>query len=77
MLLRSTDGRREVRLANWLRSNPRNYSGSEVFYGQDAEKDDDDIKKLGERRFGQRQLFSEVQDEFHVSLVRGKVQQAN
>ena len=44
VLLRSVDKRREVRLAGWLRSNPRNYSGSEVFHKQDAEEDDDDIK---------------------------------
>ncbi len=32
ILLRSADGRQKVRLAGWLRSNPRNYNGSEVFY---------------------------------------------
>ena len=46
MLLQSANGQREVRLADWLRSNPRNYSGLEVFHRQDAEEDDDDIKKL-------------------------------
>ena len=44
MLLQSADGRREVRLADWLKSNPRNYSGLEVFHKQDTEEDDDDIK---------------------------------
>ncbi len=33
MLLRSADGRREVHLTGWLKSNPRNYSGLEVFRG--------------------------------------------
>jgi len=44
ILFRSTNGRREVYLIDWLRSNPRNYSDSEVFRGQDIEEDDDDIK---------------------------------
>ncbi len=44
ILLRSADGRREVHLVGWLRSNLRNYNGSEVFRGQDTKEDDDDIK---------------------------------
>ena len=44
ILFRSADGRREIHLIDWLRSNPRNYNGSKVFHKQDTEEDDDDIK---------------------------------